>query len=163
MSSAQEPALPEPAAQSFPGPAAEPAAHSFPGPAAARTAVRGPHGVPTVREALLSRGQAGEHALGAEHGTLSRAESSAAVRRLIRAQLRLALVLGVGFFVLLVTVSLLLTTTGVGAILLWGVPLSWVVPGLGFFPVLLATAWLFRRRAEANERTWAELAGVDLA
>ncbi len=127
---------------------------------AAWSAARGPRAVPSVREALLSRGQAAEHTLGAEQGNLSRAESAAAVRRLMRAQLRLALVLGVGFFVLLVVVGLLLTATPIGALLLAGVPLAWVVPGVGFFPVLLGTAWLFQRRAEANERRWAEVVGL---
>lgn len=124
------------------------------------SAVRGPRAVPSVREALLSSGQAAEHALGAEQGDLSRAESAAAVRRLMRAQLRLALVLGVGFFVLLVVVGLLLTATPIGALLVAGVPLAWVVPGVGFFPVLLGTAWFFQRRAEANERRWAEVVGL---
>ncbi|WP_218220399.1 hypothetical protein [Nesterenkonia sp. Act20] len=124
------------------------------------SAVRGPQAVPSVREALLSRGQAAEHALGAEQGNLSRAEADAAVRRLMRAQLRLALVLGVGFFVVLVLVGLLLTATPVGEVLLAGVPLAWVVPGVGFFPLLLGAAWFFQRRAEANERHWAVMVGL---
>lgn len=124
------------------------------------SAVQGPRAVPSVHEALLSRGQAEERALGAQQGSLSRAESAAAVRRLMRAQLRLALVLSVGFFVLLVSVGLLLSATPVGAVLVAGVPLAWAVPGVGFFPVLLGAAWFFQRRAEANERRWAEVVGL---
>lgn len=122
-------------------------------------AVRGPQAIPTVDEALLTRGQAADHARSAGADSDQRAQ---AVRSLIRAQLRLALILGVGFFTAVVLTSLLLVTTGLGAITLWGVPLSWAVPGVGFFPVLLGLAWYFRRRAEANERLWAEVLGFDL-
>lgn len=121
--------------------------------------MRGPQGIPTVAEALLTRGQAADHARSAGADSDQRAQ---AVRSLIRAQLRLALLLGVGFFTAVVLTSLLLVTTGLGAITLWGVPLSWAVPGVGFFPVLLGLAWYYRRRAEANERLWAEVLGLDL-
>ena len=135
--------------------AGDPAAEA----AAPRTTVRGPQKVPTVAEALLTRGQAADHARTAGADSDQRTQ---AVRSLIRAQLRLALILGVGFFSAVVLTSLLLVTTGLGALTLWGVPLSWAVPGVGFFPVLLGLAWCFRRRAEANERLWAELLGLDL-
>ena len=126
---------------------------------APRTAVHGPESVPTVAEALLTRGQAADHARIAGADSDQRAQ---AVRGLIRAQLRLALILGVGFFCAVVPTSLALVTTGLGSITLWGVPLSWVVPGIGFFPALLGLAWYFRRRAEANERLWAEVLGLSL-
>ena len=135
-------------------------AGSAPGPGTTPwTAVRGPQAIPTVAEALLTRGQAADHARSAGADSDQRAQ---AVRSLIRAQLRLALLLGVGFFTAVVLTSLLLVTTGLGAITLWGVPLSWAVPGVGFFPVLLGLAWYYRRRAEANERLWAEVLGLDL-
>lgn len=121
--------------------------------------MRGPQAVPTVAEALLTRGQAADHARTAGADSDQRTQ---AVRSLIRAQLRLALILGVGFFTAVVVTSLLLVSTGLGARTLWGVPLSWAVPGVGFFPLLLGLAWYFRRRAEANERLWAEVLGLDL-
>lgn len=127
---------------------------------AERSTVRGPQTVPTVREALLTRGQAADHALSQEAREAKRAQARQAVRRLMRAQLRLGLILGVGFFVILVTSSLLLSATSLGTLPLWGVPLSWVVPGVGFFPLLLGTAWYFRRRAEANELRWAAEVGL---
>ncbi|MCH8559737.1 hypothetical protein [Nesterenkonia sp. DZ6] len=129
------------------------------GPAALRIAVRGPEAVPTVREALLTRSQAADHARTAGADSDQRAQ---AVRGLIRAQLRLALILGVGFFCTVVVTSLLLVTTGLGSLTLWGVPLTWAVPGVGFFPVLLGLAWYFRRRSEANEQLWAEVLGLSL-
>lgn len=128
--------------------------------AAPRVSVRGPQSRPTVEEALLTRSQAADHARTAGADSDQRAQ---AVRGLIRAQLKLALTVGVGFFCAVVLISLLLVSTGLGALTIWGVPLAWMVPGVGFFPVLLGLAWYFRRRSEANERLWAEVLGVDLA
>ncbi|TDS84209.1 hypothetical protein [Nesterenkonia aurantiaca] len=136
-------------------PAADPAAQPSP----PRTSVRGPQAEPTVREALLSRSQAADHARTAGADSDQRDQ---AVRGLMRAQLRLALILGVGFFCAVVLISLLLVTTGFGALTLWGVPLAWAVPGLGFFPVLLVLAGYFRRHSEANEQRWAEVLGLSL-
>lgn len=130
-----------------------------PGSAVGRVPVHGPQSVPTVREALLTREQAADHARSAGQDSDQR---SHAVRCLIRAQLRLALTLGVGFFCAVVLISLLLVSTGVGELTVWGVPLAWAVPGVGFFPVLLGLAHWYRRRAEANERLWAETLGLQV-
>lgn len=153
----------DPAAQSDPAERSELlnqpdlANHSEP---AERATVRGPQAVPTVREALLTRDQAADHALSEEARAAARAHARHSIRRLMRAQLRLGLILGVGFFVILVTTSLLLSATPLGSLPLWGIPLSWVVPGVGFFPLLLGSAWYFRRRAEANELRWAAEVGL---
>jgi hypothetical protein len=82
------------------------------------------------------------------------------MRSLMRSQLRLALgtvaVLAgtVGALPLLfATVPWLRTTRLLGA------PLPWLVLGVGVYPVLLALAWSYVRRAEANERSFDDLVG----
>jgi len=79
---------------------------------------------------------------------------------LVRSQLRLAL----GLLVLLVlTVGalpllfVLVPWLQHGRIL--GVPLAWVLLGVGCYPVILALGWLYVRRAERNERAFQDLVG----
>lgn len=82
------------------------------------------------------------------------------MRSLLREQLRLAL--GV-LAVLLVTVGSLplafhLVPRLAEARIL-GVPLPWLLLGLLVYPWLLVLGWAYVRRAEANERDFAELVG----
>jgi putative solute:sodium symporter small subunit len=80
------------------------------------------------------------------------------VRSLVRAQLRLALVVCA---VLGVTVGLLpvlfVVVPALGEVHLLGVTLPWVVLGAGCYPVLIALAAWYVRRAERNERAFVEL------
>jgi len=80
------------------------------------------------------------------------------VRSLVRAQLRLALVV---CGVLAVTVGLLpvvfVVAPALGDIHLLGVTLPWLVLGAGCYPVLIALAAWYVRRAERNERAFVRL------
>lgn len=80
------------------------------------------------------------------------------IRSLMRSQLRLAV--GV-LALLLVSVGLLPVAVtawpALAARRVLGVPLEWVVLGAGCYPVLLALAVLYVRRAERNERSFGEL------
>jgi len=83
------------------------------------------------------------------------------VRSLVRAQLRLALVVCA---VLGVTVGLLpvlfVVAPALGEVHLLGVTLPWLVLGAGCYPVLIALAAWYVRRAERNERAFVELLGA---
>lgn len=80
------------------------------------------------------------------------------IRSLMRSQLRLAV--GV-LLLLLLTVGALpvaiATWPRLAAHRLLGVPLQWVVLGAGCYPLLIALAVLYVRRAERNERSFGEL------
>lgn len=84
------------------------------------------------------------------------------VRTLIRSQRRLAIVCAVAFIVVLVVVPVVfvlvptLDDATVG-----GVPVSWVVLGAGFFPVLITIAALYVRTASRNEARYRSLADDD--
>lgn len=80
------------------------------------------------------------------------------IRSLMRSQLRLAL--GVLALLLLTIGSLPLVVASwpdLAAHRVLGVPLQWVVLGAGCYPVLIALAVLYVRRAELNERSFGEL------
>jgi hypothetical protein len=79
------------------------------------------------------------------------------VQSLMRAQLRLA-----GYVVLLLaaTVGLLpvvFLVLPVDDVHLLGVPLSWLLLGVAVYPLLLAIAWWYVRRAEKNEAAFVDL------
>jgi len=86
------------------------------------------------------------------------------VRSLVRAQLRLALVV---CGVLGMTVGLLpvlfVVVPALGDVHLLGVTLPWVVLGVCCYPVLIALAAWYVRRAERNERAFVELLGAHQA
>lgn len=69
--------------------------------------------------------------------------------RLISRKLRLALRIGVGFFVLLVLVylGLALSTDG---------PLAWLVPGLVIYPLIIGAGWFYLRRILAYDQAYRE-------
>lgn len=77
---------------------------------------------------------------------------------LLREQLRLAL--GILLVLALTVGSLPLAFhlwPGLGGIDLLGVPLSWWLLGVLVYPTLLGLGWAYVRRAERNERDFAEL------
>lgn len=77
---------------------------------------------------------------------------------LLREQLRLAL--GILLVLALTVGSLPLAFhlwPGLGGIDLLGVPLSWWLLGVLVYPALLGLGWAYVRRAERNERDFAEL------
>ncbi|MCW2858107.1 MAG: putative rane protein [Marmoricola sp.] len=80
------------------------------------------------------------------------------MRALMRTQLRLAL--GVTA-VVLATIGLLPVAFtlfgGFGTTTLLGIPLPWLLLGGGVYPVLIALAWVFVRRAERNEQAFLDL------
>jgi hypothetical protein len=82
------------------------------------------------------------------------------MRSLMRAQLRLALTVTA---VLLGTVGLLpllfASSPAVRHAHLLGVPLPWLVLGVGVYPVVLALAWLYLGRSERIEERFADLVG----
>lgn len=80
------------------------------------------------------------------------------IRSLMRSQLRLALSI---LALLLLTIGslpvVIAAWPGLADHRLLGVPLQWVVLGAGCYPVLVALAILYVRRAELNERSFGEL------
>lgn len=81
------------------------------------------------------------------------------IRSLIRSQLRLAVVVAGGFLVILLGFPVLLSVAPpVGAIPVFGIPFSWLLLGLGIYPVIGLSAWLYIRSAARNEDTYRDLA-----
>ncbi|GGI46330.1 uncharacterized membrane protein (DUF485 family) [Agromyces flavus] len=81
------------------------------------------------------------------------------VRSLIRSQLRLALVCAAAFVVataaFAVGVALL---PGLGEVALLGVPVSWLLLGVGVYPLAITVAALYVRAATRNEARYRSLA-----
>lgn len=82
------------------------------------------------------------------------------VRSLIRSQLRLALVVAIGFMLILCAFPLLLAAVpGLAGTLVLGIPFDWLLLGTGIYPVIGLSAWLFIRTAARNEARYRDLAG----
>lgn len=80
------------------------------------------------------------------------------VESLIRSQLRLAIVVGTGFLVLLCAIALFLALyPALNSVLIFGIPLPWIVLGLGIHPVIFLSAWLYWRAANRNEDAFRDL------
>lgn len=80
------------------------------------------------------------------------------VRNLIRAQLRAALGLGLTVVVLLAAIPLaaaMFPAFAEAAPL--GIPLVWLLLGVGTFPVLFLAGYLYNRFAERNERDFVDM------
>jgi hypothetical protein len=81
------------------------------------------------------------------------------VRSLIRSQLRLAIVCAVGFVaataVFAIGVALL---PAIDEALIAGVPVSWLLLGLGVYPLAITIAALYGRAATRNEARYRALA-----
>jgi hypothetical protein len=80
------------------------------------------------------------------------------MRSLLREQLRLAL--GV-LTVMALTIGLLplafYLAPGLSDVRLLGMPLGWLLLGVAVYPALVALGWVYVRRAERNERDFAEI------
>ncbi|MGY3317838.1 hypothetical protein [Arthrobacter sp. TE12232] len=82
------------------------------------------------------------------------------VRSLIRSQLRLALVVAVGFLLILLAFPLMLgLVPGLADSTIAGLPFDWVLLGAGIYPVIGLSAWLYVRTAARNEARYRDLAG----
>ena len=80
------------------------------------------------------------------------------VRSLVRAQLRLALMVAGGFVVILVGIALIVAFwPEIRELTLFHIPLSWLVLGVGVYPILMFAAVLFSRGATKNERMYRDL------
>ncbi len=77
---------------------------------------------------------------------------------LLRAQLRLAaVVLGTVLLVLGSLPVLFVAVPGLSRVIVLGVPLPWVVLAFAAYPGFVLAGWVFVRRAERNEATFAAL------
>lgn len=81
------------------------------------------------------------------------------VRSLIRSQLRLALVVAIGFMLILGAFPLLAAVPGLADTRIVGIPFDWILLGTGIYPVIGLSAWLFIRAAARNEARYRDLAG----
>ena len=82
------------------------------------------------------------------------------VRSLIRSQLRLGLVVGLGFLLILLAFPLMLgLVPGLADSTIAGLPFDWVLLGAGIYPVIGLSAWLYVRTAARNEARYRDLAG----
>ncbi|MFJ3958646.1 hypothetical protein [Arthrobacter sp. NPDC090010] len=80
------------------------------------------------------------------------------LRSLLRSQLRLALVVAVGFLLIAGTFSALLVwVPWLRGLSVLGVPFEWVLLGVGLFPVILLSAALYTRLAQRNEERYRDL------
>lgn len=82
------------------------------------------------------------------------------VRSLIRSQLRLALVVAGGFLLILAAFPLVLVLVpGLAESEIGGIPFGWLLLGVGTYPVIGLSAWLYVRTAARNEARYRDLAG----
>ncbi|AJT42775.1 membrane protein [Psychromicrobium lacuslunae] len=80
------------------------------------------------------------------------------ISSLIRAQLRLSLVVGAGFLILLAAVPTALALfPELKSITLWHIPLPWLLLGAALYPVICLCAWLYTRTAKHDEETFHRL------
>ena len=77
---------------------------------------------------------------------------------LLREQLRLALGILATLMLTLGLLPLLFhLAPGLGGVRLLGLPLSWLLLGVVVYPCLVLLGWVYVRRAERNERHFADL------
>ena len=77
---------------------------------------------------------------------------------LIRAQLGLALRMGLVAVLVLCSLPVLFRVGSVGSFVLLGIRLPWLLLGIAVYPLLYAVGRLYVRLAEHNERDFLELA-----
>jgi hypothetical protein len=105
--------------------------------------------LPTARSAADSRDAAEE----SDAGQLF-------VRSLIRTQLRLGIVVAAGFLLILIAFPLMLgLVPGLAESTIAGLPFDWVLLGVGIYPVVGLSAWLYVRTANRNEARYRDLVG----
>lgn len=81
------------------------------------------------------------------------------VRSLIRSQLRLAIVCAVGFVVATAVFAIgVALLPAIDEALIAGVPVSWLLLGLGVYPLAITVAALYVRAATRNEARYRSLA-----
>lgn len=79
-------------------------------------------------------------------------------RALMRSQLRLALGTVAGFVVVVIALTLAIALIPeIGRVLVWGLPLSWLLQAYAFYPIILVFAVLYVRTAARNERRYRAL------
>jgi cation transport ATPase len=79
-------------------------------------------------------------------------------RALQRSQLRLALGTVAGFVLVVLALALAIALIPeVDRILVWQVPLSWLLQAFAFYPVIVVFALLYARTAARNERRYRAL------
>lgn len=139
-------AAPSPASSPASSPAVSPAAS--PAARAQRVRVTAPRSAPasaapyTVSRELDEQTEVGELFIGS----------------LIRSQLRLALVVGGGFMVILLGVPVLLAFLPViSNLTLFTIPLPWFLLGVGVYPLVIVCGALYVRSAARNEQRFLDL------
>ncbi|WP_026553302.1 membrane protein [Arthrobacter sp. H20] len=84
------------------------------------------------------------------------------VRSLIRSQLRLAVVVAVGFLLILIGIPVLLAVfPQIGELSVFTVPMPWLLLGLGVYPLVISCAALYVRGASRNEMRFRDLVDED--
>ncbi|MFK3835939.1 heavy metal transporter [Microbacterium sp. NPDC087868] len=79
-------------------------------------------------------------------------------RALMRSQFRLALGTIAGFVLVVLAMALTIALIpAIDRIVLWGLPLSWLLQAFAFYPVILVFALLYVRTAARNERRYRAL------
>jgi hypothetical protein len=79
-------------------------------------------------------------------------------RALMRSQLRLALGTVAGFVVVVIALTLSIALIPeIGEVVVWGLPLSWLLQAYAFYPIILVFAVLYVRTAARNERRYRAL------
>lgn len=79
-------------------------------------------------------------------------------RALVRSQLRLALGTIAGFVMVVVALTLTIALVPeIGRVVIWGVPLSWLLQAYAFYPVIVVFAVIHVRAAARNERRYRAL------
>lgn len=79
-------------------------------------------------------------------------------RALMRSQLRLALGTVAGFVVVVIALTLAIALIPeLGQVVVWGLPLSWLLQAYAFYPIIVVFAVLYVRTAGRNERRYRAL------
>ncbi|MFC3962156.1 hypothetical protein [Nocardia jiangsuensis] len=81
------------------------------------------------------------------------------INGLIRAQLGLALRVGLVVVLGLGALPMLFAAGAPATLTVFGVRLPWLLLGAAAYPLLYGAGWLYRRLAERNEQDFLELAG----
>ena len=79
-------------------------------------------------------------------------------RALMRSQLRLALGTVAGFVLVVIALTLAVALIPeIDEVVVWGLPLSWLLQAYAFYPIILVFAVLYVRTAARNERRFRAL------
>ncbi|WP_168916611.1 hypothetical protein [Microcella flavibacter] len=123
------------------------------------TAEPTPASTPPARVSVTAPRQGAPLAAAAGHPALDRSDTATVyVRSLIRSQLRLALVCAAGFVVSLGMLWLVLAAApGLDAVVVAGVPVSWLLLAFGSYPAIIAFALIFIVASGRNEAGYRSL------